>query len=67
MATETLMFAFNRKGPAHLIREDGDNLTWCGTQRQYRHATRPGTRAEVTCPKCLRQIAQNRPLSRGGS
>lgn len=64
-----VMHAFNRTGPTHLMRTDDErgmpNLAWCGAKSQFRHSVRPGTADEVTCAKCLRQIAKGQPLSWG--
>lgn len=66
----TLLVPFSGPGPVHLLREPDvpellPDLTWCGAKRQFKHVSRPGTRDEVTCSKCLRQIKRNQPLSWG--
>jgi len=55
-------------GPVHLAQDEPhDQLSWCGIRAQFRHVHRDGEIEDVTCPKCLRQIAQGRRLARGGS
>lgn len=67
MTTEYVFYAHNGRGPVHLSQDDEGRLSWCGAKAQFRHISRPGDRAEVTCKRCLRQIAQDRPLAWGGS
>lgn len=56
------VFVGMKGGPVHLA-QDGGRLSWCGAKKQFRHIERDGTADDVTCPKCLRQIRQDRPLS----
>lgn len=64
-----VMHNFSGTGSTHLMRSDGGkslpDLTWCGVKSQYRHTVRRGDQSEVTCSKCLRQIAKGQPLSWG--
>lgn len=67
--TERVFHSFSgAAGPIHLIQDGSSHdLSWCGAKRQFRHVARKGTRSEVTCKKCLKQIAENRPLAWGGT
>ena len=54
--------ALNKTGPWHLARND-HGYAWCGAKQQFRHTSRPGTIADVTCATCLRRLALGQPLS----
>ena len=49
-------------GPWHWRNQTyGGDLAWCGIREQFRHRPRKGTVEDVTCPKCLLAIKQDRP------